>query len=728
MVGDPLLPGVAVVDPVLVARLAAVTAAHREPAHPFTNRLAFETSPYLLQHAHNPVSWNAWGDEPFERARREHKLVLVSVGYSTCHWCHVMEAESFDDTEVAAYLNANFICIKIDREERPDLDAVYMTALLAMKGNGGWPMNMVVDAERRPVFGGTYLSKVQLLGVMRQLRGLQDTDPARLDDTARQLVEGLAREDAQPAGMPAPEVIERGARSLANVFDAESGGFGRGTKFPSPPELELLLRYHRRTGDPDALAMVTFTLEKIAAGGIHDHLAGGFHRYATDRQWLVPHFEKMLYDNAQLAVVFLEAAQITGEPGLAAISRTTLDYVLREMTSPEGGFYSATDADSRAPDGRLVEGWYFTWTPAEVDAVLGAEAGSLARAWFAVGGSAAVDGRSVLHTPRTLADAAATLDLPPAELGVKLEAARAAMLAARANRTAPLRDDKILTAWNGLMISALARAGFAFKDAGYLRAAARAAELVLARLRTPDGGLARSWRAGEARQAGTLEDYALLGAALLDLFEATWEPRWLDAALSIARQLEPRFGDPTAGGFFTTDAGGERLLVRTKPTDDGVQPSGNAVAIEVLLRLAELTGDPAWRAKADQAFSAFGSLLGTESRTPALRGALDRALDTPLEIVIVAPSDLAEAEPLLAEVRSAYLPQRTLVAVTSAQLPALLQRMPMLEGKSALKGLPTAFVCERASCKQPTSRPAELAAQLAKVKPLLPDRTPAPLR
>ncbi len=712
----------------LIARLAAATAARHDPVHPFTNRLALETSPYLLQHAHNPVSWNAWGDEPFERARREHKLVLISVGYSTCHWCHVMEAESFDDVEVAAYLNANFICIKVDREERPDVDAVYMRALLAMRSSGGWPMNVVADADRRPVFGATYLSKVQLLGVMRQLRGLQETDPARLADSASQLVAQLAREEAAPpAGAPGPEAIEQGARSLARSFDTASGGFGRGTKFPSPPELELLLRYQRRTSDPDALAMVTFTLDKIAAGGIHDHLAGGFHRYATDREWLVPHFEKMLYDNAQLAVLYLEVAQITGELEHATTARTTIDYILREMTSPEGGFYSATDADSRAPDGRLAEGWFFTWTPAEIDAVLGAEDGALARAWFAVGGSAAVEGRSVLHTPRTLADAAATLAIPPAELAAKLETARVALYAARARRTPPSRDDKILAAWNGLMISALARAGFAFMDDSYLHAATRAAELVLGRLRTADGGLARSYRAGQARQPGTLEDYAFMAQALLDLFEATWEPRWLVAAIELAHQLEARFADP-AGGYFTTDAGGERLLVREKPTDDGVQPSGNAVALEVLLRLDELTGDPAWRARADQAFAAFGGLLSRESRTPALRGALDRALDTSLEIVIVAPHDLAEAEPLLAEVRRTYLPHRTLVAVTATRLPQLAKQVPMLEGKTALGGVATAFVCERSNCKQPTSRPAELAAQLAKVKPLLPDRTPAPLQ
>ena len=727
-IGDPPLPGVTNLDPVLVARLAAATAARREPPHPFTNRLAFETSPYLLQHSHNPVSWYAWGDEPFERARREHKLVLVSVGYSTCHWCHVMEAESFEDEEVAAYMNANFICIKVDREERPDLDAVYMSALLAMKGTGGWPMNVVTDAERRPVFGASYMSKVQLLGVMRQLRGLLDTDPARLDDTARQLVAAMARDDARPAGVPGPEAIEAGARSLARAFDADAGGFGGGgTKFPSPPDLELLLRYHRRTSDPDALAMVTFTLDRIAAGGIHDHLAGGFHRYATDRQWLVPHFEKMLYDNAQLAVVYLEAAQSSGDLELAAIARTTLDYVLREMTSPEGGFYSATDADSRDPDGRLAEGRFFTWTPAEIEDVLGAETGALVRAWYAVGGTAAVDGRSVLHTPRTLADAAATLNVTPAELGATLEAARARLYDARAKRTPPSRDDKILTAWNGLMISALAKGGFAFKHDAYLLAAARAADLVLARLRAPDGSLLRSWRAGEARQPGTLEDYAFFGAGLLDLFEATWDRKWLEAALALAHQLDERFGDP-AGGYFMTAAGGEQLLVRSKPTDDGVQPSANAVAIDLMLRLADLTGDAAWRARADKAFAAFSGILAAQHRTPALDGALDRALDTPLEVVIVAPHDLAEAEPLLAEVRSAYLPDRSLVVTTTAQLPALLTLIPNLDGKAALNGQPTAFVCERTACKQPTSVPAELAAQLAKVKPLFPDRSSRPLR
>jgi uncharacterized protein YyaL (SSP411 family) len=659
------------------------------------------------------VSWYPWGDEAFDRARREHKLVLLSVGYSTCHWCHVMEAESFDDPEVAAYLNASFICIKVDREERPDVDAVYMTALLAMKSSGGWPMNMVTDAERRPVFGATYLTKPQLLGVMQQLRSLAETDPARLDDTARQVMGALARDaTASKGGVAGPEAIERGARSLARVFDTEAGGFGKSTKFPSPPDLELLLRYHRRTSDADALAMVTYTLEQIANGGIHDQLAGGFHRYATDRHWLVPHFEKMLYDNAQLAVVYLEAAQVTGQLELATIARTTLDYALREMRSPDGAFYSATDADSKAPDGRLSEGYYFTWTPSEIDAVLGPELGAQARAAYGVGGNAQVDGRSVLYLPGKRAPA---------------DDIRAPLLAAREKRTSPARDDKVLTAWNALMISALAKAGFAFHDAGYLRAAKLAANVVLLRLTAPDAGLYRSYRAGEARQRATLEDYAYLVAALLDVFAATTEQHYLDEAIRLARETDARFTD-TGGAFAATDAGGERLLVRTVPTDDGVLPSGNAVAIDNLLRLAELTGDAAYRGRADRALAALAPELATESRTPALRAVLDRALDTPLEIVIVAPHDVAEAEPLVAEVRSAFLPHASIVIGTQAELAQLAARVPFVEDKIAQGGLPTAYVCERTICKLPTTKPAELSALLAKVTPLLPDRSPAPLR
>jgi uncharacterized protein YyaL (SSP411 family) len=711
--GDPPLPGIAAFDPVLTARLTAATLPRIEP---FTNRLALETSPYLLQHAHNPVSWYAWGDEAFERARREHKLVLVSIGYSTCHWCHVMEAESFSDEEVAAYVNATYVCIKVDREERPDVDALYMAAVQAMGHSGGWPLNVVVDAERRPVFGATYLGKAQLLGVLRQLRDVADREPERLDETSRQVVAHLSRAQPIAAGAVGPDAVERGARSLARVFDTEAGGFGTGTKFPSPPDLALLLRYHRRTNDADALAMVTFTLERIAAGGIHDHLGGGFHRYATDRHWRVPHFEKMLYDNAQLATLYLEAAQVTGDTELATITRTTLDYILREMSTEDGGFASATDADSRAPDGRLVEGRYFTWTPAEIDAVLGPELGSAMRAFYAVGGPAQVDGRSVLTTPRSVKDLAAVLGMAPEALAPQLEAARAKLLAARSKRPPPLRDDKVLTAWNALAISALARAGFAFRDNTYLDEAMRLAELVVRRARAENGGLYRSVRLGSARAAGTLEDYAYMTAALLDVFGATWEVRFLDEAEKLAAIVDGYFAAPQ-GGYFATDESGEQLLVRMRPTDDGVQPSGNAVAIDNLLRLAELTGTDRYRERAEKALASFAAELGAERRVPALRAALDRALDTPLEIVIVGASEV-EREALLGEVRATFLPHATLVVGTDRQIASLARRVPFVEGKIAKGGRATAYVCERTICKLPVTDRAELAKLLAKVAPL----------
>ncbi len=692
---DPPLPGVAVVDAALTERLAAATARHGAPYHTrnlapggapkFTNRLILETSPYLLQHAHNPMSWYAWGDEPFARAKREGKLVLLSIGYSTCHWCHVMEADSFEDEEVARYVNANYIAIKVDREERPDLDALYMQALVALTGSGGWPMTIVTDGDRRPVFGGTFMPKQRLLATLAQIRA---TDPAQLADVALRLTQALAHDDPRTgaATLPGPDAIVRGARALAAEFDPVHAGFGRGHKFPSVPDLELLLRYQRRTRDPVALDMVTRTLDAMTAGGIHDHLGGGFHRYATDRPWLVPHFEKMIYDNAQLAIVYTEAAQITGRDDLGAIARETLDYMLREMASPDGGFYSATDADSAAPDGAMLEGYYFTWTAAEAgipldDAVVGA--------------------RHVIH-------------------GAPLDAdIRARLLAIRARRTPPARDDKILASWNGLAISALAKAGFAFDRPAYLRAAERCATFVTTAL-AEGGGLRRSFVGGEARQRGTLDDYAFVIAGLLDLFEATSDHRWLDKALALGNELESRFADP-AGGYFRTDAAGEQLWTREKPSEDGAEPSGNAIAIGDLLRLGELTGDAAWRTRAEHALAAFD--MSRDGGSPGLRAALDEALDMPAEIAIVAPHDLAAAAALVAEVRKVYQPGRTLVMM-SDDAPVI---TALTDGKHALGGAPTAFVCEATRCKQPTSDPAVLATQLAQIRPLLPDRSPTPL-
>ena len=646
--GDPALPGVELVDEALQARLAT-------PGHLYTNRLALETSPYLLQHAHNPVSWYAWGDEPFARARREHKLVLLSIGYSTCHWCHVMEHESFEDEAVARELNAHFICIKVDREERPDLDARYMRALTAMTGSGGWPMTMITDGERRPVFGASYLPKPRLMALLAQLRA---ASPAQLEATARELT---APEVSRTGTvMPGPDAIATAVARLAASFDPVSAGFGRGHKFPSVPDLELLLRYQRRARDPVALELVIRTLDAMTAGGIHDVVGGGFHRYATDRAWLVPHFEKMLYDNAQLAIVYLEAAQVTHRADLAAIAADTLTYLLRDLRSPEGAFYGATDADSP------TEGRYFTWTDAEL-------------AGIPLDRSARVDGRVILH---------GTLD----------DATRRALLARRQQRPPPPRDEKVLASWNGLAISAFARVGLALGRPDFIDAATRAATTILARL--ADGpGLHRSFARGEARLPGTLDDYAMLIAGLLDLRDATGDRAWLERAVALAATMELRLGAPGGGYYASVDA--PPFGTRDVPAEDGPEPSGNAVAVLDDLRLAELTGDERYRARAEKALA----------RLPALHAgllvALDQALDTPLEIAIVGPSP----EGLLAEVRAAYLPG------------AWLQR----DGKPPLHGVATAYVCEHGRCQQPTTDAAQLATQLAAVHPLYPDRSPAPL-
>ncbi|MCX5745687.1 MAG: thioredoxin domain-containing protein, partial [Proteobacteria bacterium] len=508
-----------------------------------------------------------------------------------------------------------------------------------------------------------------------------------------------------------PEAIERWVRALASAFDPEHGGFGRGIKFPRAPDLELLLRYHRRTDDPRARAIVERTLGAMATGGIHDQLGGGFHRYATERAWRIPHFEKMLYDNAQLATLYLAIGQVD-------VAAETLDYLARELRTADGGFASASDADSRGPDGTSVEGYYYTWTPAEIDAAAG-EAAPAARAWFGVG-AAQVDGRSVLHVPRTAAAVAAELGIDEPTLAARLASARPAMLAARSTRALPARDDKVVASWNGLAIGAFARAGFALDRADYLAIARRAATLVLAKLRTPDGGLARSYTAGRAGGVATLTDYASVVAGLLDLFAATSERPWLEAALALAAQLEPRFGDRD-GGFFMTE--GEPILVRGRPIDDGAEPSANAVAALDLVRLAELTGDPTWRARAARLFAAFNAELARGSAS-ALRSALEAYLDDPISIVIV--GEPVAAAPLVAEVRRAWLPNASIVVVPVVD-PELAKLVPAAEGKRAQHDLPTAYVCVRELCRAPTQDPAALARQLATVAPLYPDRSPSPL-
>ena len=737
---DPTLPGTTgstALDAELRAIVAAKGVAYRprtrhvgDDGRPrFVNRLIRETSPYLLQHAHNPVNWYAWSDEAFARARREGKPIFLSIGYSTCHWCHVMERESFEDEEVARALNASFVAIKVDREERPDVDQVYMYAVQVMAGEGGWPLTAILAPDGRPFFAGTYFPRAQLLAILREAeqgwRAERDALIAKAADVTARITQATA---PRSADVPPPSAVVDGVRVLAGAFDRTWGGDGTGAKFPRPSELDLMLRYHRRTRDAAALEHVTRTLGRMAMGGIRDHVGGGFHRYTTDREWRIPHFEKMLYDNAQLAVVYLDAARAARRDDFAAVAGEILDYLARDMTGPDGGLWSATDADSVAPDGKEVEGYAFTWTAAEVAAAAGDDAVALG-VYYDIVGAGELDGRHVLHAPRPASEVAAGLGLSEAALHERLARGREALRRARSRRPSPHLDDKILAAWNGLAISAFARGALVLDRADYATAARRAATFVLAKLRTADGRLRRSYRDGRASHVATLEDYAFVIAGLLDLFEATMESRWLDEARALQRQLDAHHLDRAGGGYYRTADDAERLLVRDKPLEDGAEPSGNAVAIRNLIRLELWTGDTAYRERAAAALAAFaGDIAKHGAAMPSMLGSLELFHDRPLEIVLVAPRERTELAPLLDSVRRAYVPNRIIAtAVAGAEIDALARAVPILDGKKALGGRATAFVCEQRVCRRPTSDPAELAHQLAKTETLLPDRSPAAL-
>jgi uncharacterized protein YyaL (SSP411 family) len=596
---------------------AATDAAHTRHRNPdgsprYTNRLARESSPYLRQHAHNPVDWYPWGDEAFAKARREGKPIFLSIGYSSCHWCHVMEEESFDDEEVAAVLNERYVAIKVDREQRPDVDAVYMTAVQAMGQGGGWPLTVWLTPDARPFYGGTYFppragargARFGLIELLERLDRAYHENPQQVAAAAADVVGRLERAATPPPGaaLPGSIPIQAAVAALRAEYDAEHGGFGDAPKFPSPATLELLLRYQRRAGDADALDMVTRTLDAMAAGGIQDQLAGGFHRYATDAAWRVPHFEKMLYDNALLATVYLEASQAAGRPDLADVARRTLDWLRRDMRAPGGGFHAAVDADSEGEEGR-----FYLWTREEITSLLDGPNARVVAAHFDLAPP------GVLHISRPLDVAAADAGLSIAAARTALETARRRLLTARGRRVPPHVDRKVIVAWNGLAISAFAQGASVLGQPAYREDASRAAEAILGAARS--GRLPRSLVDGIPRGSGYLEDYACFEAGLLDLFETTGDPRWLEHALALQAVLDAHFRD-SAGGYFRTADDAEALLVREKPDFDGAEPSGNSVALQNLLRLHELTGDDRFRQTADGLLRAFGP---ARSRPPALR-------------------------------------------------------------------------------------------------------------
>jgi uncharacterized protein len=716
------LPGAEPFPDALAERLAAAVRARGEGHVPrthhlvdgrprFTNRLALERSPYLLQHAHNPVSWWSWSDAAFDEARRTGRPVFLSVGYSTCHWCHVMEAESFEDLEIARVLNERYVPIKVDREERPDVDGIYMTAVQLLTGGGGWPMSVWLTPEREPFFGGTYFPPRDgvrgpgrgFLGIVEEVADVWERDRTRIAAATGQLVEAVRTALASPSGAadapPGPGPIEDAVALFRRSFDEARGGVRRAPKFPSNLPVRLLLRHHRRTTDPQSLHMAVFTLERMAAGGIHDQLGGGFHRYSTDAEWLVPHFEKMLYDNALLAVAYAEAWQVTGRRDLARVARQTLDYLVRELTSPEGGLWSATDADSEGEEGR-----FFVWDADELRDLLGGDFDRFA-AFHGVTAAGNFEGRNILFVPR-----------PDEDAWEALAPARAKLYAARARRVPPLRDDKILASWNGLAISALAFGGRVLAEPRWIDAAAHAAGFVLTRM-VKDGRLQRSWLGGEAGPPGYLEDHAFLAQGLLDLFEATFEPRWLRAALELSEALERLFGDPE-GGWFRSGADQERLLAREKPTHDGAEPSGASVAALNALRLEAFTGDARWRRIADGALRFYrGTLEAQPAALTELLLALDYATDAPREVVLVWPPGPAP-EGFLDVLRRTFLPTRALAGGAEGEgLARVGEVAAIAAGKVAAGGRATAYVCERGACRLPAIAPEKLASQVAPVTP-----------
>jgi uncharacterized protein len=679
------------------------------------NRLARETSPYLLQHADNPVDWYPWGEDAFERARAEDRPILLSIGYSACHWCHVMEHESFEDEETARLMNDRFINVKVDREERPDVDSIYMTAVQSMTGHGGWPMTVFLTPDGSPFYGGTYFPPEPRHGLpsFRQLLGaIADAFHTRRDEVDRSAA-GLRETLEQstrlrdPATTLANTILDDAYRGLAARHDARFGGFGGAPKFPQPMSLEFLLRHHARTGEPAALEMLSHTLRRMARGGMYDQVGGGFHRYSVDAHWLVPHFEKMLYDNALLTRLYLYAYQATGDEEFRRVAEHVISYVRREMTSPEGGFYSAQDADSEGEEGK-----FYVWSEGEIDRVLGPEDGRLFRRYYGVTAAGNFEGRNILHVESDVAAVAADAGVTPQELEEVLERGRSALYQARSGRVWPARDDKVLTSWNAMMLQALAVGARVLDDREYRDAAVRNAEFLLNALR-PGGALKRTWRAGTAHIDAFLEDHALLADALLSLYEATFDPRWVREARQLGDRILDRFWDEQSGMFYDAAVGGEALVVRPRDVDDNATPSGNSAATHMLLRLAAFTGEPRYERVASRVLRDMGGLL---QRAPLAFGHLLAALDfhlaTPQEVAIVGDPGAPDTRALLDVVGEAYRPNTILALTAPDPDEAVIATIPLLADRPALDGRATAYVCQRFTCRSPVTSPAALRAEL----------------
>jgi uncharacterized protein YyaL (SSP411 family) len=677
-----------------------------------TNKLINESSPYLLQHAHNPVDWYPWGDEALERARREDKPIFLSIGYSTCHWCHVMERESFADERIAKIMNEHFVSIKVDREQRPDVDAVYMNAVQMTTGSGGWPLSVFLTPEGKPFYGGTYFPPSDVYGkpsFERVLLTIADAWKKRREELAESagkisgVLAGLSAQGAQEK--LSADVLKNAYSYFQQTFDGAYGGFGGAPKFPQASNLSMLLAYWHRTGDAKAIAMVEKTLDAMAKGGIYDHLGGGFHRYSTDARWLVPHFEKMLYDQALLSRVYIQAYQATHKEYYARTAREVFDYVLRDMTAPEGGFYSAEDADSEGK-----EGLFYVWTPQEIERVLGPEHTKVFAEYYGVTERGNFeDNKSILNVTESLAEVAKRLKKDPTEAEGIIQQSRSKLLAHRAKRVRPHRDDKVITGWNGLMISAMASGGAVLSEQRYIAAAEKAAEFVLGKLMR-DGRLMRYYRDGKVAGPGFLDDYAFVIMGLLDLYEATFDAKWLAEARKLTEQMIEQFGDNEAGGFFLAAKDAEALIVRNKPGYDGAVPSGNSVAALVLLKLGRLTMDQRFTEQGGRVLNAFSAQMAqSPASLTAMLVSLDLSLGPTQEIVIAGDPEQADTKEMLKTVRSRFLPRAVVLLHAPGEAgKAIEMQVPFVKAHVAIAGKAMAYVCKNYVCRKPVSSVAEL--------------------
>lgn len=676
-----------------------------------SNKLINETSPYLLQHAHNPVNWYPWGEEALQKAKKEDKPIFLSIGYSACHWCHVMERESFENEQVALLMNRYFINIKVDREERPDLDAIYMNAVVALTGQGGWPMSVWLTPEGVPFYGGTYFpptDRMGLPGFDRLLEMLAQTYAQKkesIETQSQQILNVIENAISLQSKNPLDTAtIEQAIQSIARTIDHTNGGTTGAPKFPQPMIYDFLLRAYERRGEDIYLKIVELTLQKMATGGIYDHLGGGFHRYSTDHRWLVPHFEKMLYDNALLARLYLHTYQATGNPKYKQVVTETLDYVIREMTDPSGGFYSTQDADSEGEEGK-----FFVWTVAEIESLLGQEEAKLFCAAYDMTESGNWEGKSILNLPHSWAKIAGDFSLTEADLAEKIVAAKKKLFAHRETRIKPARDEKILTAWNGMMLAAFAEAARVLDRPDYLAVAEKNANFLLTHL-SSNGRLLRTWKGGQAKLMAYLEDYTFLTDGLLALYQTTFDERWFVEARRLTDIVLTHFTDSENGGFFDTANDHETLVTRPKGIQDNAIPSGNAMAIRNLLQLAAYTNNNTYHQAAHNALSGMQSMMAQHPGAFShWLGALIFALASAKEVAVIGFPDDAGTKALLNVIQKPYHPNQVValspVATVESTIP-LLNHRPRKENRA------TAYVCQNFTCRLPVTEPSELETQL----------------